>query len=137
VNVAAASGTLAPQPRSVESHSGGRSKALAEVLEGGWPWLPLVGPFAQAGPGLAAAGERAGRLEAVGLAWPPPGLVVCRSKAMLALVPSLLLWPPFLPASAPPGSRLRFSPWKVTGFCVVLPCLTGLLGLGSFWPLRC
>jgi len=107
---------------SVESHSGGPIEPLLEVLEGGWPWLPLW-PF-----GLALAWrqrrERAGRWSlglSLATAW-----MVLPLQTQLPWY-SLLLWPPFCLVCAPVLASILSG--KVTGVLRRLPWFWGLLGL--------
>jgi 4-amino-4-deoxy-L-arabinose transferase-like glycosyltransferase len=80
----------------LEGHSGGPLPPLLEVLEGGWPWLPLW-PF---GIGLAwwQRRQRAG-LWTLGLTLISAALVL----PLRTQLPwySLLLWPPFVLVCAP------------------------------------
>lgn len=123
---------------SVEGHAGGPIPPLLEVLEGGWPWLPLW-PF-----GIALAWRQ--RRRRWGL-W-SLGLTLLTAALVLPLrtqLPwySLLLWPPFalvagpalawliepVAAEAPPGRLLlsavpRF--WALLGALLLLAA-----GLGA------
>ena len=130
----------------IEGHRDGPLSAALEMLEGGWPWLPLW-PF-----GLALAWrERRGRAGLWCL-----GLTLAMSLMVLPLrtqLPwySLLLWPPFAlvcgpvlawlldrqPQDRPPGCgwliRLpRF--WGLIGAVVLAAALGSLLGFVP--PLR-
>ncbi len=124
----------------LEGNSGGPLTAVLEVLEGGWPWLPLW-PF-----GMALAWRQ--RRTRAGL-W-CLGLTLLTAALVLPLrtqLPwySLLLWPPFAlvcaPALAwlvrrdrqggrPPGAGVlaripRF--WTLLGALIVLAGLVGTL----------
>lgn len=123
----------------IEGNSGGPLTPVLEVLEGGWPWLPLW-PF-----GIALAWRQ--RRTRAGL-W-CLGLTVLCAAMVLPLrtqLPwySLLLWPPFALVCAPvlawlvrrdrpehpPGSAVvaqipRF--WMLLGALLLLAGLAGLL----------
>lgn len=111
----------------IEGNSGGPLTPLLEVLEGGWPWLPLW-PF-----GIALAWRqrctRAG-LWCLGLTLLTAGLVL----PLRTQLPwySLLLWPPFALVCAPVLAWLvrRDRPERPPGAGVVarIPRLWSLLG---------
>ncbi|MDM7938282.1 MAG: 4-amino-4-deoxy-L-arabinose transferase [Cyanobium sp. CZS 48M] len=89
----------------VEEHHGGPLEPLLEVLEGGWPWLPLW-PI---GLGLAWRDRRqpAGRWS-LGLSLAAT-LTVLPMKTQLPWY-SLLLWPPFCLICGPVLARLVEAP---------------------------
>lgn len=111
----------------IEGNSGGPLTPVLEVLEGGWPWLPLW-PF-----GMALAwrqrGSRTGRWSL--------GLTLLTALMVLPLrtqLPwySLLLWPAFTLVCAPPLAWLvrRDRPLRPPGAALVarVPRLWSLLG---------
>ena len=116
----------------VEEHHGGPLEPLLEVLEGGWPWLPLW-PI---GLGLAWRERRqpAGRWS-LGLSLAAT-LTVLPMKTQLPWY-SLLLWPPFclicgpvlagLVEAPPPRRLLRPLPWfwAALGGLLVVASLLG------------
>ncbi len=125
----------------VEEHHGSPIEPLLEVLEGGWPWLPLW-PF-----GVAMAwrerGSRAGRWS-LGLTL-ATALMVLPMRTQLPWY-SLLLWPPFCLVCSPalerlvgerrPGGflgRVRWL-WMLLGglmlLAVVVAAIPGLLPAG-------
>jgi len=106
----------------VEGHDGGPFLPLLEVLEGGWPWLPLW-PL-----GLAQAWrqrrQREGRWS-LGLSL-ATALMVLPIQTQLHWY-SLLLWPPFCLVCGPPlAGLLDASPRRPCGRCI--PWVWCLLG---------
>ncbi|CAK6701625.1 phospholipid carrier-dependent glycosyltransferase [Synechococcus sp. BA-124 BA4] len=106
----------------VEEHHGGPLVPLLEVLEGGWPWLPLW-PI---GLGLAWRERRqpAGRWS-LGLTLAAT-LTVLPMKTQLPWY-SLLLWPPFCLICGPVLARLMEPP-RPRGLLRPLPWFWAVLG---------
>ncbi|MBC1262139.1 phospholipid carrier-dependent glycosyltransferase [Synechococcus sp. BSF8S] len=107
----------------VEEHHGSPLEPLLEVLEGGWPWLPLW-PI---GLGLAWGERRhqAGRWS-LGLTL-AASLTVLPMKTQLPWY-SLLLWPPFCLICGPVLARLVDSGPRPRGLLGRLPWFWALLG---------